>query len=301
MIRVEKDFDCPPSICIQYNERLAENSTRLSINRLKQQEKKDLSYKDEEVKAALEELYHCKCAFCETYYDASGYLSIEHFRPKSIYWWLRTEWSNLLPCCMKCNTSKGNKFPLLFGQLNASPPYNAQQALDIKQFRADHLLDEGALLLHPELDQPDDYLAFGIDGQLKALDEDGKGHLSIEVYGLNRLGLIKDRKEAMKKFRKEVMENLSDIVVFSNFYADNQDRISEDQRQIISDKIKEKKDRIQSAIRLSQQAETEYAFVGRYMTRHYETFFVMDNDPNKDASLLLLRKLFKNIVRHVNH
>jgi hypothetical protein len=67
-----------------------------------------------EVKSALAELFHGKCAYCETSYDASQPMDVEHWRPKAqvesvegktkpAYYWLAASWENLLPCCIDCN------------------------------------------------------------------------------------------------------------------------------------------------------------------------------------------------------
>ena len=39
-------------------------------------------YKHAEVKAALEKLFHGKCAYCESFYSAQAPVDVEHFRPK---------------------------------------------------------------------------------------------------------------------------------------------------------------------------------------------------------------------------
>jgi hypothetical protein len=83
-----------------------------------------------DVQQALKDLYHNKCAYCES---PEFEPQIEHYRPKKGlmkknsalewkkvtthkgYYWLCYEWSNLVPTCSKCNgfRGKGTKFPLL--------------------------------------------------------------------------------------------------------------------------------------------------------------------------------------------
>jgi hypothetical protein len=69
-------------------------------------------YKEWIVCEALDELFHEKCAYCESNYRAVDALNVEHFRPKGAvheepghpgYWWLAAVWSNLLPSCPPCN------------------------------------------------------------------------------------------------------------------------------------------------------------------------------------------------------
>jgi hypothetical protein len=54
-----------------------------------------------------------KCAYCESPTDVVAHGDVEHFRPKSIYWWLVYCFDNHLFACQICNQSfKGDKFPL---------------------------------------------------------------------------------------------------------------------------------------------------------------------------------------------
>ena len=54
-----------------------------------------------------------KCAYCETKYLKNSDNWLEHYRPKSQYYWLAYEWSNLIPTCTKCNRIKKAKFPII--------------------------------------------------------------------------------------------------------------------------------------------------------------------------------------------
>ena len=77
-------------------------------------------YKLNSVKAALEKMFHGKCAYCETFYASSQPLDVEHFRPKGAvagekdhrgYWWLGMVWENLLPSCIDCNRKRNQVTP----------------------------------------------------------------------------------------------------------------------------------------------------------------------------------------------
>src|SRR5690348_7674048 len=81
-------------------------------------------HKHPEMRSALADLFHGKCAFCETDYSAASPMDVENFRPKGgaigadgklsplHYWWLAYEWFNLYPACAECNRSKGSRFPV---------------------------------------------------------------------------------------------------------------------------------------------------------------------------------------------
>src|SRR5262249_6192965 len=69
-------------------------------------------YKEWAVCRALDDLFHEKCAYCESSYRAVDSCDVEHYRPKGGvtespkhrgYWWLAAHWQNLLPSCPPCN------------------------------------------------------------------------------------------------------------------------------------------------------------------------------------------------------
>ena len=70
-------------------------------------------YRKPYVKEAIEKIFHRKCAYCETFYIVNSPVDVEHFRPKGAvvvqkqkklgYYWLASEWTNLLPSCIRCN------------------------------------------------------------------------------------------------------------------------------------------------------------------------------------------------------
>ena len=134
------------------------------------------SYKADEVKRRLEELFHGKCAYCESFYASQAPVDVEHYRPKGAvdgepahpgYWWLGMEWTNLLPSCIDCNRRRKQRAP--DGISNLSLHYKATQSgkkdsFPIKGKRAvsetDHLDTEEALLLDPTRDDPNKYLVY---------------------------------------------------------------------------------------------------------------------------------------------
>jgi hypothetical protein len=65
------------------------------------------------VKEALFAMQHRKCCYCEKLEEQAKYRDVEHYRPKSAYWWLAWTWENLLFACMDCNREqKKDRFPL---------------------------------------------------------------------------------------------------------------------------------------------------------------------------------------------
>lgn len=145
-------------------------------------------YKHDSVKARLIEMFHRKCAYCESFYYATSAMEVEHYRPKEAvfgdathegYWWLGVTWDNLLPSCIYCNqrrtqilpkgavgqvglledagrfthersvtTGKGTHFPVLGPRVTDS---------------AGDYSKELPLLLNPCKDQPQDHLGYCLE------------------------------------------------------------------------------------------------------------------------------------------
>jgi hypothetical protein len=54
-----------------------------------------------------------KCAYCESPTDTVAHGDVEHFRPKSVYWWLAYCYDNYVYACQICNqVFKGDSFPV---------------------------------------------------------------------------------------------------------------------------------------------------------------------------------------------
>jgi uncharacterized protein (TIGR02646 family) len=164
------------------------------------------AYKTSGIREALNACFRFKCAYCESFYGATGPVAIEHFRPKAKvtteqgdrpgYYWLAAKWPNLLPSCTDCNSprkqemagrlvtvGKGNQFPI------ANEARRAQGE--------DEERSEDRLLLHPYLDRPECHLEFAEEGIVRARRTSGresrKGSVSIAVYALQRPILVDAR------------------------------------------------------------------------------------------------------------
>jgi uncharacterized protein (TIGR02646 family) len=119
------------------------------------------------------ELYdyqHGKCCYCEAPLDAN--YEVEHWRPKSGYYWLAYGWDNLLLSCSFCNKTKSNQFPL---EDEAMRALNHLVALD----------DERPAILKPDGDiDPSSHIKFHGD-RPEALNKSALGAKTIEVLGLD--------------------------------------------------------------------------------------------------------------------
>jgi hypothetical protein len=149
-----------------------------------------------ELKWHLFDLFHGKCAYCESKPLPSAHGQVEHYRPKSKvsgdpahpgYYWLAYEVTNLLPACGRCNgaDAKSSHFPIL-----------GTRARD-----ADGLAGEEPLLLNPfnhEMD-PYEHLEFDAVGDAKPRNGSLHGFNSTKYYDLNRPDLFEARNGALRK------------------------------------------------------------------------------------------------------
>lgn len=208
----------------------AANTGAAKATAAKKKKKKDpeftftfAAYGDDLLREALNKAYGYKCAYCETFYGASQPVAVEHYRPKGAfvegkvrvkpgYYWLAAAWSNLLPSCTDCNSprrqemeagkkvvrGKGNFFPLEPGSKRAKSPGDEA--------------NEKPLLLHPEIDHPEEHLEF-----LTAQDRLGvirpaliggqpsaKAVASIDVYALDRPQLVLARSTHAARLRAHI-------------------------------------------------------------------------------------------------
>ncbi|MED3056082.1 AAA family ATPase [Bacillus thuringiensis] len=153
------------------------------------------------IKKLLLEAFNYKCAFCEKKILNQNLAKVERFRPsinamnlngkihEEHYWWLRYDWSNLYLICRECNRNKNNLFP-------------------IKKKRADpltvgkELLKEQPLLLDPCFDRPEEHFFFDFNSGL-IISNTERGRITIDVYGLNREDLLKNRVDEIAEFSSE--------------------------------------------------------------------------------------------------
>lgn len=115
MINVERGDE--PKVLRRYGVRWRDHLLRLKADPTatkRQIKRAESKYNHPEVKAALQEMFASKCAYCEHATSVGAYGNIEHFRPKALYPELTFVWSNLLFSCAICNNAphKHNQFPL---------------------------------------------------------------------------------------------------------------------------------------------------------------------------------------------
>ncbi|HBL25333.1 MAG TPA: hypothetical protein DD490_00685 [Acidobacteria bacterium] len=198
-------------------------------------------YADDWVKAALEELFHRKCAYCEAPIGAEADWNVEHFRPKGRvaerhghpgYYWLAYEWLNLYPVCEHCNQRRKDR--PLWGDLQFAEAGGKQDQfpLEDEATRAmapgDALAREARLLLDPCEDRPEEHLRFTVDGQIVAVTGDRKGEVSIEVFHLRR-------RRARDARRNVISEVVALLKLIRKSEADGRQEAAADLRRFLED------------------------------------------------------------------
>jgi hypothetical protein len=154
----------------------------------------------------LANVFHERCAYCETRISPGAFGEGEHYRPKGNvrdgdrkpvsrptgephggYYWLAYEWENLLPACDKCNNAKVDIFPV-------RKTYSFDDSLPLRDLD----MAEEPLLLNPYFDEPAKHLVFGAAGTVVARGNDPRGEFTIRVFGLDRPELSNDRDRALR-------------------------------------------------------------------------------------------------------
>lgn len=221
------------------------------------------AYKGDDVIAALQSAFGVKCAYCESRYGAVGPADIEHYRPKGAvklpdgtlqkpgYFWLASDWANLLPSCIDCNQARGHEYedgPGVTGKANQFPL--ADESKRASEPGAE--TREDPYLLDPTVDEPDEHLEF-IDGGLvrSALGngrECERGNETIAVVGLRRPHLVDERRDCLIEVDRSIRRLVK--------AAKRLDRAASDSyaRENLEEAIEELKDSIHPSARYAGMA-----------------------------------------------
>lgn len=214
MIRVQKDLAAVPASLRTDADSIAKRPAKTTHERRMQvindgayppsgqSSNHDERYKTDDIKTALNVIYHGKCAFCESKLES---MHVEHFRPKrGGYYWLAYSWDNLLLCCPTCNINKSNVFPLADGGVKAQFINNAENILNINTLSAGYDQTELPLLVNPETTTTAELgtLAFTKDGNISS--ENPRMAQTITQCKLYRNALCQRRKDIWDNLCREI-------------------------------------------------------------------------------------------------
>ncbi len=176
-----------------------------------------------------------KCAYCEAPATLVAYGDVEHYRPKSVYWWLAYSYENYLMSCTLCNQKyKKTEFPTMNRKMraplirrNTTDAFIAQKAgtiapdpLDddaVQAFIQQHQ-QERPLLLNPYFDDPANFYAWEANDVLREVEliplpTNSEAHKFVNAadnhFGLNRQELKNARYFEYARFKlfKKLLNN----------------------------------------------------------------------------------------------
>ena len=188
----------------------AEVAKSIAIREMENHDPDGNIYGDDRVRAALEKLFHDKCAYCES--KMSGILdwNVEHFRPKGRvaerddhpgYYWLAYDWDNLYPSCTFCNQRRKDKPRWGDPTYAESGGKSDQFPLEDETMRImspDDIKQEDPLLIDPCNDNPEEYLGYDIHGHVFEHNDNQRGQATIDICHLRRRRLRDRRGKSIK-------------------------------------------------------------------------------------------------------
>lgn len=240
----------------------------------------------------LKSLYNHKCGYCETRINPGGFIEVDHYRPKRKvsedgshpgYYWLYYEWTNLVPVCSRCNRHKSTSFPIDTKGKRLTEPPTISDCLDMVLCRVDSEIHiaEKPLLLHPEVDKPEEHLIFLPDGKVRGISL--KGNVTIEICKLNRPELKIARKGVFDRLFKAVITRLQHfsknrINKETLFYTLNNEFVK---------------------IKGARNSQKEYSRLGWFLFEEFEIFFIQKlREKGKNESAQILEEAFSAFLKH---
>ena len=226
-----------------------EKELLLNQRRIRRAEIEKHDFKSDRWKPAKEQLLAetgGKCAYCEAPTSVVAHGDVDHYRPKSIYWWLTYCYDNYLAACQMCNQKfKRDAFPVQNRKMRAPiirrnttdafiaskmgmiapDPLNQSEVNDlIRQHK-----QERPFLFNPYFDDPAEYFAWHADDVLGEVEVTPNSEnfqvevivntenpevepiaeTSIHYYGLNRIELKVQRYDLYHLYRvfRMILEN----------------------------------------------------------------------------------------------
>ena len=161
-------------------------------------------------KDSLKRIYNNKCAYCEKRIVKNNAEntnekenSIEHYRPKSKYYWLAFSWDNLLWCCTRCNTYKSDEFEIVKNKVVYDKSFDSNMHTSTKEYNN---LEEPKMV-HPELEDIMDKLIFDKKGKISS--NNNRVQYTIDCCRLDRDYLNTKRKKIFDDFIKKVEDAIA--------------------------------------------------------------------------------------------
>lgn len=251
-------------------------------------------YSDDSIRKILLNMFHGKCAYCESKITNIYNGDVEHFRPKGGireavhskpgYYWLAAEWDNLLFACPFCNQTnthvitdggilkeivlgKHDQFPLLTENCRLNHFHGGIYFTDRSNYQLAFDLEESERLLINPCKDIDIENLFKYEDNGVIVVNDGLSNFqkrmagsSIVVYALNRLGLTQARREKIIHIKTQIKRVEIAIVNYLK-YANKSDEERIWFEGIMRDEM--------NILKGFKDPEQEYAGLARYIINKY--------------------------------
>lgn len=222
MIRVERDQKDDNGDPIRPSKSWFDRATAATERAVAEGEQHEVSvlYRDDEVRKALEELFHRKCAYCESRLGTVSPEEVEHYRPKGAvterrdhpgYKWLAYAWTNLYPACTYCNQRRRDRptwhEPETGPAAGKSTSFPLEDESQRAMSSAANLSLERPLLLDPctSAVDPERLLRYDVRGEIHPADPEApRARETIRICNLRRRRLRDARARAIHTTSKIV-------------------------------------------------------------------------------------------------
>lgn len=175
----------------------------IAAGEYKNEEVYNSRYKQSDTQIALRSIYRNKCAFCEKKVEQSH---VEHYRPKSKYWWLTYSWDNLLLACSTCNSHKGDEFEILGTKVSFTNTPDNLRAIHSSTGNYDVI--ERPKMINPEVTDPEGKIQFHTNGKIESNDPRFK--YTIQTCKIDREFLNDERRKISDVLRQDIRSAIID-------------------------------------------------------------------------------------------
>lgn len=207
-----------------------------------------------------------RCCLCEKDLTDMYAADVEHYRPKSEYWWLAYDYKNYYLACGECNRKyKGIKFPLL------------DEAKRVDYISRKNMHEERPLLVNPFFDNPLDYFklhfrsASNSRNNVMVLVPKGKkcnnynyqkAKKSIEIYNLDLSDNDQFRLETLRKLFNKLIK----VAVYKYIFRKNKNDFIKFYNQFTNDDPERKELRSLGLMRMILKGQF---IIDPYILEHY--------------------------------
>jgi len=210
MVKIKKNVNTPSSLNSENIESRREEL--VSEKRYIDESKYNDCYKNDDTKEALGVMYNYKCVYCEQRLGRDSSFHVEHYRPKSRYYWIAYSWDNLLYCCAKCNSSKGTKFETMKVSIVAPTDEDLK---NIHSLTKEYNKLEKPKLINPEVENIEKDIEFFDNGFIYSENE--RVQYTIDSCNLNRDSILNERAKLFNDFfKKKYLRKLREYQVTKN-------------------------------------------------------------------------------------